>query len=163
MGAAAGEQLFKAISTDTKLPKVAKTKVKPIKPASVAVRVFNGTPTGGLGATTATNLSSRGFHVVGAAADATRSNYGDTVIQYRTAADLPAAQTLAALFNNVRLEPDSSLRNATLHLILGSTFTGLKAASGNSAISNLAKTYGGITGNTNICSDSAAFAGPDGN
>ena len=57
----------------------------------------------------------------------------------------------------------SSLKTATLHLIIGSTFTTLKAASGNSGISNLAKTYGGITGNTNICSDSSAFAGPDGN
>jgi len=158
--------LFKAISTDSKLPKTTKTKVKPVKPASVAVKVLNGTTTYDLGTTTAANLTSRGFDVVGAAADATRSDYRDTVIDYRTAAQLPGAQTLAALFSHVRLQNDSSLKNATLHLILGSTFNGLKAAkaaSGNSGISNLAKTYGGITGSANICSDSAAFAGPDGN
>jgi len=153
--------LFSAISHDTKLPKVTKTKVKPVKPASVAVKVLNGTNTFHLGTTTATTLTSRGFHVVGAAGDAA-PNYRDTVIDYRTAAQMPAAQTLAALFSNVKLQLDPSLKNATLHLILGSTFTGLKAASGNSGISNLAKTYGGITGNANICHDGAAFAGPDG-
>jgi hypothetical protein len=100
--------------------------------------------------------------VVGAAADATRSSYRATVIEYRSPAELPPAQTLATLFSNVRLRQDPNLKNATLHLILGSSFTGLKAASSNSGISNLAKTYGGITGNTNICGDSAAFAGPDG-
>jgi len=154
--------LFLAISHDTKLPKATKTKVKLVKPASVAVRVLNGTTTPGLGAATATNLTSRGFDVVGAAGDAARSDYSDTVIEYRSAAELPAAQTLAALFSNVKLQQDPGLKHATLRLILGSTFTSLKAAKGNSGISNLAKTYGGITGNTNICSDSAAFAGPDG-
>jgi LCP family protein required for cell wall assembly len=156
--------VFSAISHDTKLPKATKTKtkVKHVNPASVAVKVLNGTNTFDLGTTTATSLTSRGFHVVGAAADAARSDYRATVIDYGTAAQLPAAQTLAALFGNVRLQQDLSLKNATLRLILGSTFTGLKAASGNSGISNLAKTTGGITGNTNICRDSAAFAGPDG-
>ena len=132
--------VFSAISHDTKLPKVTKTKVKPVKPASVAVKVLNGTNTFDLGTTTATSLTSRGFHVVGAAGDAA-PDYHDTVIDYGTAAQLPAAQTLAALFSNVKLQLDPSLKNATLHLILGSTFTGLKAASGNSGISNLAKTY----------------------
>jgi LCP family protein required for cell wall assembly len=156
--------LFKAISHDTKLPKTTKSKVKPVKPASVAVTVLNGTTTPGLGATTARKLTRRGFHVVGAAADAARSDYRSTVIDYRGPAQLAAAQTLAKLFSKVRLQKDPSLKNATLQLILGSNFTGLKAANanGNSAVSNLAKTYGGISGNTNICSDGAAFAGPDG-
>jgi LCP family protein required for cell wall assembly len=151
--------LFSAISHDTKLPKP--TKVKPVKPASVAVKVLNGTNTVDLGTTTAESLTGRGFHVVGKAGDAA-PDYHDTVIDYGTAAQLPAAQTLAALFSNVKLQLDPRLKDATLHLILGSTFSGLKAASGNAGISNLAKTDGGITGNTNICHDSAAFAGPDG-
>jgi len=153
--------LFSAISHDTKLPKPTKTKVKPVKPAAVAVKVLNGTNTFDLGTTTAENLTSRGFNVVGKAGDAA-PDYHDTVIDYRTAAQLPAAQTLAALFSDVKVQLDPSLKDATLHLILGSTFTGLKAASGNSGISNLAKTYGGIKGNANICHDGAAFAGPDG-
>jgi LCP family protein required for cell wall assembly len=155
--------LFSAISHDTKLPKPTKTKVKKVKPAAVAVKVLNGTPaqTYHLGTNTAADLTSRGFHVVGKAGNAA-PDYHTTVIDYGTAAQLPAAQTLAAQFSAVKLKLDPSLKNATLHLILGSNFTGLKAASGNSGIANLAKTYGGITGNTNICHDKAAFAGPAG-
>jgi len=153
--------VFNAISHDTKLPKVSKAKVKPVKPASVAVKVLNGTNTIHLGATTAASLTSRGFHVVGSPGNAT-PDYRATVIDYASPAQLPDAQTLAALFSDVKLEQDPSLNGATLHLILGSTFTELKPAHGSSGISNLAKTYGGIKGNTNICRDKTAFAGPDG-
>jgi len=154
--------LFSAISHDTKLPSSKKTKVKTVKPASVAVKVLNGTSTYGLGATTAANLQTRGFDVVGQAANAPTDTYTSTIIEYRGAAELPAAQTLAELFSKVTLTEDPHLKNATLHLIIGSTFTSLKAPSGNSGISNLAQTYGGITGSQNICDDSSAFAGPDG-
>ncbi|HEY2312733.1 MAG TPA: LCP family protein [Streptosporangiaceae bacterium] len=153
--------LFSAISHDTKLPKATKVKIKikTVSPAAVKVRVLNGTITHGLGATTAANLSARGFHVIGQAGDTPTQNYTSTVIQYAGAAELPAAETLAKLFSKVTLQPDSHLKNATLHLILGSNFTSLSAASANSGISSLATTYGGITGNVNICSDSSAFSG----
>jgi LCP family protein required for cell wall assembly len=154
--------LFSAISHDTKLPKATKIKVKRVPPAQVAVKVFNGTQTPNLGSTTATNLSSRGFHVVGAAANAPTATYADTVIEYRSAAEVPAAQTLEALFTNVRLKQVPHLKTTALHLILGSTFGGLKAPNGSSGISNLASTYSGITGSTNICNDKSAFAGPSG-
>jgi LCP family protein required for cell wall assembly len=150
--------LFSAIAHDTQLPKASKEKVKTISPSLVRVRVLNGTNTVGLGATTATNLSTRGFDVIGQASDASRANYTSTVIEYAGAAELPAAQTLAQLFGNVTLKPDSHLTSSTLHLILGSTFTALKAATGNSGITNLVGTYGGITGSVNICSDSNAFS-----
>jgi LCP family protein required for cell wall assembly len=155
-------KLFSAIAHDTKLPKTPKFKVKRVAPASVAVKVLNGTDTAGLGAATATKLASRGFHVVGTAGNAPTQTYAETVIEYRGSAQLPAAQTLEALFTNVRLKLDPHLTSSTLRLILGSTFTGLKSAKQSSGISNLARTYGGITGNTNICNDGSAFAGPDG-
>jgi LCP family protein required for cell wall assembly len=155
-------RLFRAIAHDTKLPKASKTKVKQVPPASVDVKVLNGTLKTGLGATTAASLTSRGFHVVGAAGNAATQTYADTVIEYSAAAQVPAAQTLEALFTNVRLQLNPNLKGSTLHLILGSTFTGLKVAKSRSGISKLAQTYGGITGNTNICSDASAFAGPDG-
>jgi LytR cell envelope-related transcriptional attenuator len=152
--------LFTAVAHDTKLPKPAKkVTVKPVKPALVRVRVLNGTNTHGLATTTATDLTTRGFHVVGQAGDAATHNYTTTVIQYAGAAELPAAETLASLFSDVKLQPDPQLKNSTLHLILGSSFSSLKAADGTSGISNLASTYGGITGNVNICSDSGAFSG----
>jgi LCP family protein required for cell wall assembly len=155
-------RLFRAIAHDAKLPKTPKLKIKHVPPATVAVKVLNGTNKTGLGAGTATKLASRGFHVVGAAGNAPTATYADTVIEYRGPAQVPAAQTLEALFTNVRLQLNTQLKGSTLRLILGSTFTGLKAAQSKSGIGNLTQTYGGITGNTNICNDSSAFAGPDG-
>jgi hypothetical protein len=59
----------------------------------------------------------------------------------------------------------------TVDLILGSDFTSLKAVpassgagsakSSSSGLSNVTKTFGGITGNTNICNNRSAFSGPD--
>ncbi len=83
-------------------------------------------------------------------------------------ADLPAAQTVAALISKVTLQEDTNLSAGTIQLILGSTFTTLgsaptpAASTSSSGSQNLAGQYGGITGNVQICSDSAAFAGPDG-
>jgi hypothetical protein len=58
---------------------------------------------------------------------------------------------------------DGHLTTGTLRLVLGSNFTALQpAGSSGSGISGLSATYGGLTANTNICNDSAAFAGPDG-
>src|SRR5215469_6671488 len=150
-------EVFSAIAHDVKLPKVAKgKKVKPVSPATVKVRVFNGTTTVGLGTSTATSLHARGFDVVGRALDAPSQTYTTTVIEYASAAQLPAAQTLAGLFSDVALKQDSHLPNSNLRLILGSTFTSLKGSGstgGSTGISNLASTYGGITANVNICSD----------
>ena len=76
--------------------------------------------------------------------------------------------TLKALFSSVAVKQDAALGPNSITLILGSNFTGLSTASGSGStksasqkLNNLAKSYGGITANTNICSDSAAFAGPD--
>jgi len=167
--------LFSAISHDNKLPKATKSRVKTVSPADVDVRVLNGTQTAGLATSASASLTSRGFHVVGAPADAPSDTYTSTVIEYRSAAELPSAHTLANLFSHVTLQQDPGLTGSALSLILGSTFTTLaapsdsagssdrsSASSDNAAISNLAGTYGGIRGSTNICSDSSAFAGPDG-
>jgi LCP family protein required for cell wall assembly len=158
--------LFSAISHDTKLPKTSKTKVKTVSPDQVAVKVLNGSTTHGIGATTAASLTTRGFDVVGKATNAPSDTYTGSVIEYASSADLPAAETLAKLVSNVTLKQDPNLTSSTLHLILGSTFTSLSSSASSSgsgsAISSLAQTYGGITGNANICSDSGAFAGPDG-
>jgi hypothetical protein len=132
-----------------------------VTPADVDVKVLNGTGIYGKASTTATSLTDRGFHVTGTPADAPNSDYANSVIEYATALQLPAAETLAkAIGNNPKLVQDSHLKSGTLHLIIGSNFTTLAAATGNNGIEGLATTYGGITANTNICSDSAAFAGP---
>jgi hypothetical protein len=67
------------------------------------------------------------------------------------------------------IQQDTALGSGSLNLILGSSFNGLGTAKpgGRGArasaktLGSLARNYNGITGSTNICKDSAAFAGPD--
>jgi LCP family protein required for cell wall assembly len=167
-------KLFAAIAHDTKLPKAPKAakgakkakKATTVKPSQVRVAVFNGGMAKGLGASTATALAARGFKVIGPAANAATNTYRNSVIEYGSVAQLPAAQTLAQQVGaNVTLRLDPQLGSAALHLIIGSAFTALPSAAGKtggtgSSIQNLAGTYGGITGSTKICSDQNAFAGP---
>ena len=90
------------------------------------------------------------------------------MIQYSSASQLPEVNTLkAVLGGSVMAQHDPAAGAGSLNLILGSSFNGLSSGTGKGAkssattLGNLAKSYGGITASTNICSDSAAFAGPD--
>ena len=135
-------------------------------PAMVKVAVLNGTTRPNLATTTAVGLTSRGFHVV-STADAMTRDHRKSVVKYASAADLAAARAVAAQVNDVRLRRDPNLAQGTVQLILGSSFIGLthaatQAASPAASTENLADQYGGIRGNVGICSDGAAFAGPDG-
>ena len=177
--------LFAAIAHDTKLPSTGKAprhrKASPpvlasVSPADVRVTVLNGTTESGLATSTSHSLASLGYTVVGQPADASSSDYTDSVIKYPSAASLPAARTLAGLVSKARMEQDSTVPAGTVVLILGSTFTGLTthvsspSAGANPTASpstsvgteNLASQFGGINGNVAICSDSSVFAGPDG-
>jgi LCP family protein required for cell wall assembly len=164
--------LFSAIAHDTRLPRApkaakgrqAKAPVT-VAPSQVQVAVYNGGTTKGLGATTASALRARGFDVIGQATNADTNTYTNSVVEYDSASELPAAQTLAQQVGaNVTLRLDPQLHSATLHLIIGSTFIALRPATtrkpASRGIQNLAGTYGGITANTRICSDQSAFSGP---
>jgi LCP family protein required for cell wall assembly len=165
----AGE-LFSAIAHDTRLPKASK-RASPdtttLKPSQIQVAVYNGSTAPGVAASTSGGLSARGFDVVGQPADAADDTYTASVIEYRTAADRLAAQTLAQqIGGDVTLTADPQLTGTTLQLILGSDFTSLKAkaksTTASGTLQSLASSDGGINGNVNICSDRSAFAGPDG-
>jgi LCP family protein required for cell wall assembly len=168
------DDLFAAIAHDSRLPKSPKTtkgkqqKPATLKPSQVQVAVYNGTTTEGLATDTANGLTQRGFDVIGQPADAATDTFTTSVIDYATTADLRAAQTLETQIGGpVTLQADPQLTSPTLQLILGSSFTDLKssapaASSSGTALENIASTYGGISGNVNICSDKAAFSGPDG-
>lgn len=160
-----------AVEAATAAPRAAGTSApSPVtdSPAVVNVAVFNGTTRPNLATTTATSLTSRGFHVVNIA-DAATLNYTTSIVEYASAADLPAARAVAALIKDVKLRRDSSLSRGSVQLILGSSFSGLSVggptgatASPSTSTDNLASQYGGIRGNVGICSDATAFAGPDG-
>jgi hypothetical protein len=172
-------RMFRAIEGDRALPAAAKRKgngkggakiktasVPSVSPAKVSVQVLNGSGVSGIAGSTANALTAKGFTVTGTGPAA---NYGYTssVIQYSSAAQLPEVNTLKARIGTVVVQQDAALGAGSLNLILGSSFHGVgtgQGASGKSSaktLGSLAKSYGGITANTNICQDSAAFAGPD--
>lgn len=170
-------QLFSAIAHDNHLSKAIKAakhshrkkskQARPapsISPSQVQVNVLDGSGTQGVAGTTAAALTSRGFNVVGQG-NAPSFSYTSTVIEYNSPADLPAANMLKAQVGQAQLRQSAAAAPGTLSLILGSDFTGLTSGTAKpasrSGVGSLSKNYGGISGSTNICKDTAAFAGPD--
>jgi LCP family protein required for cell wall assembly len=168
------DELFSTIQHDTVLPKATKKPTAPpvvdVAPSQVKVDVLNGS--GGLGIATqaGSDLASRGFDVV-STGDAGNFSYTSSVIEYAAASDLPAANTLKAQLSNVQVKHDRGLTPGTVTLIVGSSFSALNAQpssapssspSSQPSISSVGQANGGITANTNICKDQAAFTGPDG-
>lgn len=185
-------RLFSAIAHDQSVKPKAKSGATPkasgpaspttpaVSPSTVQVNVLNATGTAGLAAQAAGALTQHDFHVVGTGNAAALSS--PTIIQYSSATEAAAAKALAQVVPNAEVQPVSAASGVAGHavdLILGSSYTGLKPASGSASpspsaspsssgssgssggISNVTKTFGGISGNTNICRDSGAFTGPD--
>ena len=162
-------QLFQAIEADRELPKTAKGKrpaatVPTVSPAKVSVQVLNGAGTQGLASTAATALTGKGFQVTGQG-DAANFSYTSNVIEYSSAAQLPAVNTLKSALGPVAVQQNATLGTGSITLVLGSNYNGLQGTTGRKqpakTLKNLAKNYNGITASTNICADSSAFAGPD--
>ncbi len=165
------DELFHAIAHDTRLPKMGKSKksrhpvttpVLDTTPSKVNVNVLNGAGINGLAGQAGSDLTSRGFNVV-STGDASTFGYTNPVIEYASAADLPAVNTLKAQLSGVTVQKSASVTPGTVDLIVGSSFNGLAAKSSKSSapsVSSLSTTFGGITANTNICKDTGAFSGP---
>jgi hypothetical protein len=153
--------LFSAIAQDRKLPKEPRGRkakkgagnaVKLLtNPSAVKVTVLNGTTTSGLAAKVGTELAGRGYTVVGAPGNAARSDYATSVIEYGSAADRAAADTLAQQISPVRVALVPGVGAGPVQLILGSSFTALTAP---------AQPLGSISGSftaTSGCRNSAFF------
>jgi len=190
----AGE-VFGAIARDMTVPKVSTTpgpsstggaQVLTTSPANVKVEVLNGSGVSRVANEAAAGLTSRGFNVTGTG-DAPNFAYTKSVIEYSTAADMPAVNTLEKELTNVTSLQVASVAPGTVDLILGSDFTGLKAqtsqnpqptasptasasqasasaspsaSASSSGVAGLAQANGGITGAAACAADSSAFAGP---
>ena len=167
------DRLFRAVEGDRELPAATKGKegnkapVPTVSAAKVNVDVLNGSGVTGIAGSTASALTAKGFKVTGTG-PAPNYAFTSNVIEYASAAQLPEVNTLKAQFSSVAVKQDAALSANSVTLILGSSFKGLSTASGSGSaksasqkLDNLAKSYGGITANTNICSDAAAFEGPD--
>jgi hypothetical protein len=116
--------------------------------------------------------------------DARNFAYTKSVIEYATAADMPAVNTLMKQLTNVTSLQVSSLTPGTVDLILGSDFTGLapqapkttatratgspqasagaspSASASASGVAGLAQSNGGITAAAACTADGSAFSGP---
>ena len=174
-------QLFSAIAHDQSVTKPSKKKsgtaaggtVTPSTasagtPAKIGIKVLNATATAGLAAQAARSLSQAHFGVTGTGNAVAPS--ASTMVQYSSAADAGAASALTQVVPGAVVQQVAGVTTGTVDLILGSSFTGIRAAAAapssspsapSPGVSNVTKTFGGITGNTNICSDSGAFTGPD--
>jgi LCP family protein required for cell wall assembly len=129
----AGE-VFSAIAHDVTVPKVkvapsaapssGGARVLTISPSNVKVQVLNGSGAVGAAAQAAAGLTSRGFDVTGTG-NAASFAYTESVIEYASASDLAAVNTLKQQLTNVTELQVSSLTPGTVELIVGSDFTGL--------------------------------------
>ena len=179
----AGE-VFGAIARDMTVPKVSTTPgASTTSPGNVKVQVLNGSGVTRVARQAAAGLISRGFDVTGTG-DAPNFAYTKSVIEYSTAADMPAVNTLMKQLTNVTSLQVPSLTPGTVDLILGSDFTGLapqspqatttsatgspqassgaspSASASASGIASLAQSNGGITAAAACTADSSAFSGP---
>jgi LCP family protein required for cell wall assembly len=167
------QRLFHAIAHDTSLPRKARhpgaarpraTATPAVPAGQVTVDVLNGSGLAGTTAAAAAALTRRGFHVAGTS-DAASFGHTRTVIEYTSAAELPAVATLRQQIPAARVRRVTGLTGGTLDLIIGSDFTGLAPRSPHPAASHaapgsLAASYGGINGGASCRSDTGAFAGP---
>jgi LCP family protein required for cell wall assembly len=152
--------LFKAIAQDRKLPKRAghrgkgKGALLTTSPSKVRVSVLNGTTIAELAAKVAAGLAGRGFTIVGQPSNATASTYVQSVIEYGSAAEQPAVDTLREQFPHATVKLVAGLKPGDLQLILGTSFHALAARS---------KPLGSISGSFKASSHcrNGAFFGPN--
>jgi LCP family protein required for cell wall assembly len=162
--------LFAAIAHDTRVPPVKTLKAgRPgtlLAMSGVKVEVLNGSGVPGIASATADGLRERGFAVAGRSANASNFSYTRSVVEYGSPAAKTVARAVQAQLSNATLQLNQSLPPGRVDLILGSSFTGLqpkaRAQRQAASVASLSKTYGGLTGDVNVCNDKSAFAGPDG-
>ena len=175
------DEVFSALAHDVTIPKTVKAKpttpaapVATISPARVKVEVLNGSGISGAAGRAATELTGKGFDVIGTR-DAPSFNYAASVIEYATAADLPAVNTLKQQLTAVTVKQNPALTPGTIELIVGSNFAGLAgsaaegtptaqpapgaSASAGQNVATLTQSTGGITASASCDSDGNAFAG----
>jgi LCP family protein required for cell wall assembly len=172
-------RLFSAIARDSTLPGPAKPALPGTgqpgmvrdQPAQVRVEVLNGSGVSGQAATVAGQLASRGFAVAGTTDATTASgapdfSYTAPVVEYGPAADLPAARAVAAQVPGATIRQHPAATPGTVRLILGTQVTALvpqpsASPSPQHSVGNLAKNYGGITGEATCRTVGGAFTGPN--
>ena len=176
-------QVFSALAHDITVPKTAPVptasptaggaQVLTTSPSAVKVEVLNGNGQQGAASSAASALTSRGFDVTGTG-DAAAFDHTSSVIEYASAADLAAVNTLKRVLSGVTVVRDASVAPGTIELIVGSDYTAPSAqpsaspspspspstSTSTSAVATLAQSDSGITAAASCASDANAFAGP---
>jgi LCP family protein required for cell wall assembly len=165
-------RVFAAIAHDLVQPVVVRAAAPvrsagppPVRPQHIHVTVLNGAGVAGRAGQVAAALARRGFRITGTG-DAPNFSYATSVIEYRSAAQLPKVRALSSQLTGVRLERVPRLRPGRLDLIVGTNFTALAPwspphhAAAGSPVTRLARDYGGISASAACRSDGSAFAGP---
>lgn len=127
-------EVFSAIAHDVTVPKIkvtpsatpssASAQVLTTSPSNVKVKILNGSGSPGIAKQAAAGLTSRGFDVTGTG-NAGSFAYTKSVIEYSSAADMAAVNTLKQELTNVTDLQDATLAPGSVELILGSDFNGL--------------------------------------
>jgi LCP family protein required for cell wall assembly len=168
------DTVFTAIAHDKRVPKAKKTghgagqpALPTVSPSKVHVAVLNGNGRNGEATQVVATLTTAGFKAAVSqvnGGNAPSFSYTKSVIEYASAADLPAVNTLKEQLRHVTVKKVTSLTPGTITLIVGSSYHGLKGSKSGSkgpSISGLAGSYGGITGAARMCSTASrnAFTG----
>jgi LCP family protein required for cell wall assembly len=127
-------QVFSAIAHDVTVPKVKVPAATPsggaqvltVSPSKVRLEVLNGSGAFDAAGSAAAALTARGFDVTGTG-DAANFGYTNSVIEYASAADQPAVNTLKKELAGVTVRQVPALTPGTIQLIIGSSYTGLTA------------------------------------
>jgi len=163
------DEVFAAIAHDVTVPKV---KVAPsatpssggaqvltTSPSNVKVKILNGSGQQGIASQAAAALTSRGFDVTGTG-NAASFAYTKSVIEYSSAADMAAVNTLKQELTNVTDLQDSTLTPGTVELILGSDFNGLVPQSSTASATPTTSATPGSTATPSTSLSAGASASP---
>jgi len=158
-------EVFSAIAHDVTVPKTKPVpatapsggaQVLTISPSKVKLDVLNGSGAYQAAGSAAAALTARGFDVTGTG-DAANFHYATSVIEYASAADKPAVNTLKKELTSVTVRKDASLTPGTIELIIGSDYTGLTAQPSSSASASASASTG--TASTGTASTGTASTG----
>jgi LCP family protein required for cell wall assembly len=115
---------FAKLSADPQTPAAPTTAApKTVDPSDVSVQVYNGSGTSGLAGKAATELTSAGFKVAGAA-NADSMGYKTTEVRFAAGDDALAATLATAIPGAVTKQVDNATQG-TVQLVLGSDFHGV--------------------------------------
>jgi LCP family protein required for cell wall assembly len=133
----AGNDTGKKAPAKSSTPKSKAPAKQMVSPAQVSVKVLNGSGIKGQAGSTAEQLGALGYQVTGSG-DADRLDYSKSLIRYAPD-DIAKANTLAASVAGAQLVEDQST-GASLTLIVGRNFNGVKSPASTTASSSAAGT-----------------------